>query len=157
MKIEDEIKDQYADKARVLWASLRDTDFHNGRNRIAQCLRENATELENVREQLGRAVAVKNGAYAERNKMVAALSKLFPSWLEDHPATDTAWESDWRTIVFINLPTGQASWHLHDSEVPAFSHLSRLCGNSWDGHTTEQKYERLGALVTPAVKPSEGA
>jgi hypothetical protein len=44
MDIKDEIPDAYADKARVLWASLRGTDFHDGRNRIAAALRESAAE-----------------------------------------------------------------------------------------------------------------
>lgn len=95
---------------------------------------------------------VKDGAYSERNKLVAALSKLFPSWLEDHDAADTKWENDWRNIVFINFPTGQASWHIHDSELPQFSHLSRLCGNSWDGHTNDEKYARIAALPAPSTE-----
>jgi len=40
MTIEDEIKDEYADKARVLWDELRNTDFHDGRNKIAALLRK---------------------------------------------------------------------------------------------------------------------
>lgn len=41
--------------------------------------------------------------------------------------------------------TGQMSWHIHDLEIPMFSHL-KWGANTWDGHTTEQKYERLGKL-----------
>jgi len=96
-------------------------------------------ENERLREQ-------KDGAYAERNKLVAALSKLFPASLERHEESDKTWEDDWRWIVFINLPTGQVSWHIHDSELPLFDHLYRICGRVWDGHTTEEKYRRLAAL-----------
>lgn len=41
-------------------------------------------------------------------------------------------EPEW-PVMYIELPTGQVSWHMpqHDKE--------------WDGHTTEQKYERIGA------------
>lgn len=88
----------------------------------------------------------KNQAYAERNKLVAALSKLFPASLERHPDEDTTWEDDWRWIVFIELPTGQATWHIHDSELSLFDHLARNCGQKWDGHTTEEKYQRLTNL-----------
>lgn len=85
----------------------------------------------------------KDGAYAERNKLVALLSKLFPSSLERHPEEDEDWDHDWRWIVFINLSVGQATWHIHDSEVGLFDHLERNTGAKWDGHTTEEKYERV--------------
>ena len=88
----------------------------------------------------------KDAAYRERDQLVCALSKLFPSSLERHPDTDTTWENDWRWIVFINLPTGQATWHIHDSELGLFGHLQRCTGAKWDGHTTPQKYERIAAL-----------
>lgn len=85
----------------------------------------------------------KDTAYSERDRLVCALSKLFPSWLERHPDLDTAWEDDWRWIVFVSFPTGQASWHIHDSEVSWFYHLERRDGNSWDGHSTAEKYARI--------------
>jgi len=97
---------------------------------------------------------VKNNAYWERNQLVAALSKLFPASLERHPDSDTAWENDWRWIVMINLPTGQASWHIYDSELPNFNHLHREAENyhSWDGHTTEEKYKRLYAISIKSIE-----
>ena len=88
----------------------------------------------------------KNGAYSERNKLVAALSMMFPASLERHPEEDKTWEDDWRWVVYLDLPTGQASWHLHDSEVVQFGHLPRMAGRKWDGHTTEEKYSRLAKL-----------
>jgi hypothetical protein len=39
-------------------------------------------------------------------------------------------EDGW-LIVFIELPTGQVSWH-----IPEFE-------GEWDGHTTGQKYDRV--------------
>ena len=87
---------------------------------------------------------VKDGAYGERNALVAAFSKLFPSSLERHVGAE--WEDDWRWVVFIDLPAGQASWHIHDSELPLFDHMTREVGRSWDGHTTAEKYMRLAAL-----------
>ena len=97
-------------------------------------------------EEIVRVGKEKDNAYSERNKLVAALSKVFPSWLETHPAEDKKWSKDWRTIVFIHSPVGQLSWHLHFSEAEMFSHLEHREGNSWDGHTTKEKYERLASL-----------
>lgn len=90
--------------------------------------------------------AAKDTAYSERNKLVHLLSSIYPSWLAAHPESDKDWDPDWRWIVFIQLPTGQCSWHIHISEATMFSHLR--CGpvmpnECWDGHTTEEKYARV--------------
>lgn len=37
-------------------------------------------------------------------------------------------------VVYIELPTGQVSWHVPVHDRP------------WDGHTTEQKYRRIEAF-----------
>lgn len=79
-------------------------------------------------------------AYQERNRIVAALSKLFPSyWYADPKAT--GWP-----VIAVMLPTGQATWHVPSSDFNRwFTHLKeRLC--DWDGHDTEEKYQRLDAL-----------
>ena len=39
-------------------------------------------------------------------------------------------EPEW-PVFYIDLPTGQVSWHM-----PQY-------GRAWDGHTTDQKYERI--------------
>ena len=41
----------------------------------------------------------------------------------------------YRIVAYIALPTGQVSWHM--PEYP----------DKWDGHTTEQKYERARAYT----------
>jgi len=91
-----------------------------------------------------------DSVYQERDMLVAALSKIFPSHLCMHPETDVSWELEWRYIVCVHLPTGQATWHIHERELPWFSHLPMLA-NHWDGHTTEEKYARL-ALLKPIAK-----
>ena len=85
----------------------------------------------------------KDLAYWERNQLVAHLSKIYPSWLEKHPAEDVTWEVEWRNIVVIETPGGQCSWHIHDSEICYFQHLTFREGSSWDGHSMEEKYKRL--------------
>ncbi len=92
--------------------------------------------------------AQKNNAYSERNKLVALLTKIFPASLETHDGEE--WEDDWRHVVFISLPTGQASWHIHDSELPMFEHLKSR-GVVWDGHTTEEKYKRVATVMDGEV------
>jgi hypothetical protein len=83
----------------------------------------------------------KDNAYTERNKLVAFISKLYPSHLARH-LEDPNWDADWMNIVFIDTPAGQLSWHIHDSELSLFDHIE-YGENNWDGHTTEEKYDRL--------------
>jgi hypothetical protein len=85
----------------------------------------------------------KNNAYWERNQLIDYLSKLYPSWVEKHPLEDSELEDDWRNVIFIDMPGGQCSWHIHDTELPNFEHLNFRSGNSWDGHTRHEKYERI--------------
>lgn len=88
----------------------------------------------------------KNGAYTERNKLVCLLSKVFPASIEDHVLKDgEEWDDDWRKVIFIELPTGQCTWHIHKSEEPMFAHLTPI-GFVWDGHTTEEKYQRVDRM-----------
>ncbi len=94
------------------------------------------TEVEHLTQQ-------KDGAYSERNQLVGFISKLFPASLERHEPSDDSWDDDWRWVVYIDLPTGQVSWHIHDSELPNFSHLPQHQGRRWDGHTVAEKYARL--------------
>ena len=44
-------------------------------------------------------------------------------------------------VAFIELPTGQVSWHMPEHEI------------AWDGHTNEEKYNRIGAFL--ALEPEE--
>ncbi len=101
-------------------------------------------------------IAAKNMAYAERQKMVAALTYIFPSHMKRHPDSDTTWENDWRNIVCIHGPAGQMTWHIHDSECHLFGHLNHkpdpFADCEYDGHTTEEKYRRLFQSVAPAAQ-----
>ena len=99
-------------------------------------LNKQNTVVDNLRKS-------KDEAYRERNKLVAFVSTMFPSFLGKHEETDTTWHKEWMNIVYIELPTGQISWHLHDSDVDLFSHLEFDETKKWDGHSTEEKYDRL--------------
>lgn len=90
--------------------------------------------------------ARKDAAYLERNQVVAALAKCFPSGV-GRTAIE-GWSEDWHGVVYIDLPTGQASWHHHDSQAYLFADLPPYT-KPWDGHTTPEKYERLAAMKPP--------
>lgn len=89
----------------------------------------------------------KDVAYLERNQVVAALAKCFPSGVAR--TAIEGWSEDWHGCVYIDLPTGQVSWHFHDSHAHLFSNLPPYNG-TWDGHDTPEKYRRVAALTPSA-------
>lgn len=94
------------------------------------------------------AIESKNLAYSERNQMLAAFCRIaiasgFTAGIGRHEGED--WDNDWRNIVFMDLPTGQISFHIHDSELPLFAFLPIYKGE-WDGHDTDTKWQRLLSL-----------
>lgn len=84
-----------------------------------------------------------DAAYTERNHLVAALAKVYPSGLRK---TDIpGWDEEWQGCCTIDLPTGQISYHYHDSEAYLFEGLPPYMGE-YDGHTKEIVHERLRGL-----------
>lgn len=79
--------------------------------------------------------------YRERSQLVAFLSRLYPSiWYTDED------ESDY-PVIYITLPTGQVSWHIHKDDIVYFSVGKVTTDDPWDGHTTEEKYRRLNRAL----------
>jgi hypothetical protein len=108
----------------------------------------------------------KDGAYLERNQCVALIARMALSMGLTAGLARTAiegWSEDWHGCVYIDLPTGQASWHYHDSQAELFAGLPPYTG-AWDGHSTPEKYERLArafvaaeARAVPAGCPDRNA
>lgn len=94
----------------------------------------------------------KDSAYFERNQVVAGLAKCFPSGVAR--TAIEGWSEDWHGCVYINLPTGQVSWHFHDSQAHLFDGLPQYDGK-WDGHDTPEKYRRVAALTLTATGTGE--
>jgi hypothetical protein len=91
-----------------------------------------------------------NDVYVERNKVIALATKLAQEWFIHAyraPHVGEPFEDGWNNVIFIELPTGQVSWHIHDSEIYLFQHLP-VRANAWDKHTTEEKYQRLVDFVS---------
>lgn len=106
------------------------------------------TAYRNTDEALSDLVAQKDAAYTERDKCLV-LTALMAQRLGlkvgiglhvDKPGEQ--WDEEWRNILFIDLPAGQVSWHIHDSETSMFYFVGAYDGE-WDGHTTEEKYQRV--------------
>jgi hypothetical protein len=84
-----------------------------------------------------------DNAYRERNDVVlgfAALASRY-GWLVgvSHDDRDTCWP-----VLMIETPFGQMSWHLPKGDLPS---SIPACSKEWDGHNTDEKYNRLRDLV----------
>ena len=97
----------------------------------------------------------KDQAYWERNQLVNVFAKMahnmgWPVWLAEHidKPGEPAWGPEWRTILFVQTPQGQVSWHLYIDELGMFDWAQPLeVLSPWDEHTTKEKYQRLAALT----------
>jgi hypothetical protein len=79
--------------------------------------------------------------YRERNAVVAALVRLFPDggYLSSEEGDD-----EWR-IYYVDLPTGQVSWHVGREDWDLFAGIGPY-RREWDGHDTDEKYRRVAGL-----------
>lgn len=112
----------------------------NSQLRVINALRD---KIGSSPVRLGEMQVALDGAYAERNKVVALLARLFPAGIRRTEIE--GWSDEWQNCVYIDLPTGQASWHYHSDEAHLFAALPPY-DKPYDGHSTAEKYERLAAL-----------
>ena len=110
-----------------------------------------ARQLFAAEEELAEMTERKDAAYFERNQVVAALAKCFPSIVTQTEIP--GWSPEWHGCVYIQLPTGQVSWHFHESQEYLFAELPRKGAgwDGWDGHDTDEKYRRVNSIPVPAV------
>lgn len=112
---------------------------------LAEALREGLLDMEKR----------KDAAYEERNRVVAALARMalamgYKAGVRRSPVD--GWTPDWDGCVYIDIPTGQCSWHYHDSHANLFAGLPAYT-KPWDGHDTPEKYRRLDAYEQPNRQP----
>jgi len=76
--------------------------------------------------------------YRERAHFVAFLTKIFPAtmWADEREPN--------HPVVAIETVAGQCSWHINPADMDLFAHVTEQ--GVWDGHTTEEKYERLAQI-----------
>ncbi|MFE2311638.1 hypothetical protein ACFXC8_00305 [Streptomyces sp. NPDC059441] len=97
-----------------------------------------------------------DGAYRERAHLVALLASLYPSVIA--PALDLDEPGWW--IAYLTIGGRQASWHISPRDAGLFAHVERVEPDDrraqWDGHTTEQKYQHIGALAARLYTEARG-
>ena len=119
---------------------------------LVKRLRELAGRYDEAAERIEELEAARDAVYTERNRLVAFIASIYPSGVKK--TAIPGWDEAWHGCVYIDLPVGQASWHFHDSEAHLFAHLPPY-ESEWDGHTTEEKYERLSLAANHAKQTDE--
>lgn len=87
-----------------------------------------------------RGKAMCEAVYRERHHVIAHLAAIYPSVMMLNADTE---EPDW-PVLYVELPTGQASWHISPADMDLFHHV-RIGEATWDGHDVAEKYRRLDA------------
>lgn len=93
--------------------------------------------------------------YAERNSCVALILRLagalgYRTGLLADPA-EPLWP-----VVYVDLPTGQVSWHLPASFVAELVPELEPYAGVWDGHNSREKYRRVLDYRPPPSRPDAG-
>ena len=120
---------------------------------IFEDIKANIRALEKVIDSV---MESRDSVYKERDMCVALIARMavalgYKAGLGLHPSDDDTWDDEWRNIVYVDLPSGQISWHIHEDELEHFQSLGQYDGD-WDGHSTEEKYRRVlnpGVLSPP--------
>jgi hypothetical protein len=88
-----------------------------------------------------------DAAYRERAHLVAWLAAEYPSVIAPAPDVD---EPGWQ-IVYLAVDGAQMSWHISPRDADLFALISHVRADDpraqWDGHTTEEKYQRIRELI----------
>lgn len=81
--------------------------------------------------------------YRERAHLTAFLAACYPS------VQCPDFDDDEYRLLYVTTPAGQLSWHVQvDDADDLLGHVPHDgAGEDWDGHTTEEKYERLDEMT----------
>lgn len=79
---------------------------------------------------------------AERDLLVAVLSKIWPSHIRSAARRTLVWTD----VICIHSPAGQLAWGLPVDRAHWFAHLERVAC-TWDGHSAGERDSRLRALL----------
>ena len=106
-------------------------------------------ELKAVGERKYAVEQERDGAYRERAHLVAWLAALHPAVIAPAPDVD---EPGWQILYLRSSTHGwQMTWHIHPRDAGLFTDVEHVAVDDpraqWDGHSTEQKYNRMRAHI----------
>lgn len=94
--------------------------------------------------------AALNGSYRERAQLLGLTAVNYPALITeavDIPCDHRTCEGRHWHLLVMTIDGHQATWHIHPDDMGLWSHVPYVPPDDprvqWDGHTTEQKYERI--------------
>ncbi|MEW2351465.1 hypothetical protein AB0904_27830 [Streptomyces sp. NPDC006684] len=94
--------------------------------------------------------------YHERARLLALLAAMTPGAVLA-PAPD-ADEPGW-ALLFLTIGGQQCTWHISPPDAGLFAHVEHVPAidprAQWDGHTTEEKYQRIAAHTAELAQRCE--
>lgn len=135
---------RYLKEAQALGTDYGEEQQHE-RDDLRHQLAAAQTKLTELKSQ-------KDQAYLERNHLVAALTRCYPSGIR--PTAIPGWSSDWHGCVYLDLPDGQVSYHYPDSQASLFNSLPTYT-KPYDGHTKHDVHQRLHSIRLQVSIPSD--
>lgn len=115
-------------------------EIHELREKLSKSQSEREKELQVL---IDGTKGVIRGLYSERALLIAFLSSIFESTLEE-PADK---EEGFRFCLYMKTQFGQVSWHVADRDLHYFSHVPRDQGVKWDGHDSAEKEIRIEKCI----------
>lgn len=111
-----------------------------------------------AREELELLSDYRDRAYQERNFLACIVARLvLDAGGVAGTFQDASGEAGFTTVVAIDLPTGQATFHMDERDERAPWERLGTYPHPWDGHTDGAKWERLGAFLQTPFQPDTPA
>lgn len=124
------------------WKRHADT-YADERDTAVKAFNAKVSELDAARRE-------RDGAYGERAQLLAWLASLHPSTTVITTAADVTDEDGWQ-LLYLVAGGWQMSWHIAPRDTALFKYVTAVEPSDerakWDGHDTEQKYERIRGHV----------
>lgn len=126
--------------------------------RCIEVIKERAEEIhdEKSKEALLEAVDVLDNVSGsmynlnwEKSLLVSMAAKAHESLLSPHEKHEGGWDPQDGWLVYINLPTGQVSFHIDNEVKNLLAHNVKVVKHSvWDGHGLSEKWKRIFKYIT---------
>lgn len=123
--------------------------------KTGELIAEKDRRIHELGKQLSLAEQWKDEAYTDLNLLVQVCAKM-AQFAERHDAgmgLDPEAGPEW-PVIFINLPTGQISFHIPNDEVVPGRYPGHI---KWDGHTKEEARQRMELYVREMKWVSDNA
>ncbi|MDX2667415.1 hypothetical protein [Streptomyces stelliscabiei] len=107
-----------------------------------------AQKLLDQQSEINRLTTERDGAYRERAQLLAWLAAHHEAVLA--PALEIDDADGWH-LLYLHAGGHQLSWHIAPRDAELFAHVEHVDfadpRATWDGHTTDEKYERIRTLT----------